>query len=400
MEMKNFGNTEAVSIVMPCLNEAATVGRCIEKAKEAIQILKNEYNLTGEIIVADNGSDDGSQKIASEAGATVINVAERGYGAALKAGFSAANGRYLVMADSDCSYNFVEAVPMVKRLMDGADLCMGSRFKGEIKPGAMPWKNRYIGNPVLSTILRMLFKTKISDSHCGIRAITAEKLDELCLSSDGMEYASEMVLKSALLKLKIDEVPVTLSPDERGRPPHLNPVRDGLRHLFYMLMLSPMWLFVVPSVILAGVGLFIFAILIANPNSEMVRIGNFGIGDHWAVVASSALVIATQTVILGMATLVLSYREGYRLMTSSAQKMLSHSTLGKWLAIGAITMFSGFAWTMFIAVGWINSDFGALNQIRGLIAAFSLIVIGIQVCFGGFLLSVAAGNRLRHLNLS
>jgi len=400
--MKNFGNVEAVSvsIVMPCLNEAATVGRCIEMAKEAIEILNDKYGLTGEIIVADNGSDDGSQKIASEAGATVVNVKERGYGAALKAGFSSANGRYLVMADSDCSYNFVEAVPMVKKLMDGADLCMGSRFKGEIKPGAMPWKNRYIGNPALSTMLRLLFKTEISDSHCGIRAITAEKLDELKLSSDGMEFASEMVLKSALLKLKIAEVPVTLSPDERGRPPHLNPVRDGLRHLFYMLMLSPMWLFVVPSVLLAGVGLFIFAVLIANPDSEMVRIGNFGIGDHWAVVASSALIIAMQTIILGLAALVLSYREGYRLMTPKAKKMLSYSTLGKWLAFGGAGLIAGLAWAAFIAAGWVGSDFGALNQIRGLIAAFSLIVVGIQACFGGFLLSVAAGNRLCHANLS
>jgi len=261
------------------------------------------------------------------------------------------------MADSDCSYDFVEAVPMVKKLMDGADLCMGSRFMGEIKPGAMPWKNRYIGNPALSTMLRLLFKTKISDSHCGIRAITAEKLKELRLSSDGMEFASEMVLKSALLKFNIDEVPVTLSPDERGRPPHLNPVRDGLRHLFYMLMLSPMWLFVVPSVVLAAVGLFIFAILIANPDSEMVRVGNFGIGDHWAVVASSALIIAMQTIILGMASLVLSYREGYRLMTSAAKKLLSRSTLGKWLAVGAVAIAAGFAWTLFIAVGWIGSDF-------------------------------------------
>lgn len=398
--MKNFANVEAVSvsIVMPCLNEAATVGRCIDMAKEAIAQLKDQYGLSGEIIIADNGSTDGSQRIAYEAGATVINVSERGYGAALKAGFRAANGRYLVMGDSDCSYNFVEAVPMIKKLMDGADMCMGSRFKGEIKPGAMPWKNRYIGNPALSMLLRMLFKTEISDSHCGIRAIRAEKLKELRLSSDGMEFASEMVLKSVLLKFNIAEIPVTLSPDGRGRPPHLNPLRDGLRHLFYMLMLSPMWLFLVPSAVLAVVGLCIFALLISNPDSEMVRIGNFGIGDHWAIVASSVLIIATQTIILGMASLVLSYREGYRLISAKARKMLAQSTLGKWLAVGAGGILAGFSWVGFIALGWINSDFGALNEIRGLIAGFSLVVIGIQICFGGFLLSVAAGNRLRHLN--
>ncbi|MBV1868971.1 MAG: glycosyltransferase family 2 protein [Marinosulfonomonas sp.] len=400
--MKDFGNINSVSvsIVMPCLNEAATIGPCIKMAKEAIQILKTEYNLTGEIIVADNGSEDGSQKIASDAGAMVVSVSERGYGAALKAGFSAANGQYLIMGDSDCSYNFVEAVPMIKKLMDGADLCMGSRFQGEIKPGAMPWKNRYIGNPALSTMLRLLFKTKISDSHCGIRAITADGLEKLRLTSDGMEFASEMVLKSALLKLEIAEVPVTLSPDERGRPPHLNPVRDGLRHLFYMLMLSPMWLFVAPSAILAGFGLFIFTVLVANPDSEMVRIGNFGIGDHWAVVASSALIIATQTTILGLAAMVLSYRDGYRIMTPTARKLLSFSTLGKWLAVGAIGIGAGLTWATIIATGWVGSDFGTLNQIRGLIAAFSLIVIGIQACFGGFLLSVSAGNRLRHSNLT
>ena len=386
----------SVAFVLPCLNEAATIEACVSRALEAIALINQKHGLNGEVIVADNGSTDGSQDIATQAGARVVHIDERGYGAALHGGFKAAKAEYLVMGDSDCSYDFVEAVPLIEKIMQGADLCMGNRFKGEIKPGAMPWKNRYIGNPALSSILRLLFRTEIGDAHCGIRAISRDALDRLQLSSTGMEFASEMVLKSVLLKLKIEEVPVTLSPDGRGRPPHLNPWRDGFRHLIYMLMLSPTWLFIVPATILFVVGIAIFGALLMAGDAEMARIGNFGIGDHWAVVATSAVIISVQTIVLGIAALMGSYRDGFRQATQTARKWLRRSRLQYWLGAGMTLAAIGIIWAGTIAAGWISSDFGSLNEMRSLIVAFTLIVVGAQLFFSGFLLSIIAGNRSRH----
>lgn len=386
----------SVAIVMPCLNEAETISACVSRAREALVLLKDEYQLTGEVIVADNGSTDGSQKLAEDAGARVVNVPQRGYGAALIGGFAATNAAYLVMGDSDCSYDFVEAVPMIRRLMDGADLCMGNRFSGEIKPGAMPWKNRYIGNPALSGILRFLFRTEIGDAHCGLRAIKKEALNRLNLSSTGMEFASEMLLKSVLRKFTIAEVPITLSPDGRGRAPHLNPWRDGLRHLIYMLMLSPTWLFLVPALFLFAIGFAITVLLQLGGDQEMVLIGGFKFGDHWAVVASASMVLASQTIVLWLAALMGSYRDGLRVPTERARYWLGFSRLQYWILGGASLALIGAFWVATITTGWIASNFGSLNEMRPLIAAFTMIIIGVQLFFSGFLLSIVAGNRSRH----
>lgn len=396
--MKDLAFVEAidVSIVMPCLDEAATIGRCVLRAQQALDALRDRHGLNGEVVVADNGSTDGSQAIARMHGAEVVQVPARGYGAALKGGFTAARGRFLVMGDSDCSYDFLESVTMVEALMDGADLCMGSRFLGEIKPGAMPWKNRYIGNPVLSGLLRLLFGNRISDSHCGLRALTRGAFERLKLSSNGMEFASEMVLKASLQKMRLAEVPVTLSPDGRGRPPHLKPVRDGLRHLFYMLMLCPRWLFLGPSVALASLGLALFAVLLSGPSGGMVRVGPFGFGDHWAVVASAALILAVQAMIFGLATMVVGHRDGYLPPSPRAAWLFGRSTLGTWLAAGMAVTLGGLLWAASITSGWISSDFGSLNELRDLLAAVTAIVVGMQACLGGFLLSIVAGNRMSH----
>lgn len=394
--MKTATLTLDVSIVMPCLNEAATVAKCVAQAREALSILEERHGLTGEVVVADNGSTDGSQRSAEEAGARVVNVESRGYGAALNGGFKAAHGRFLVMGDSDCSYNFIESVGMIEALMNGADFCMGSRFKGRIEPGAMPWKNRYIGNPVLSGILRLFFRTPISDSHCGLRALTRETFDGLSLSSPGMEFASEMVLKAALKKLEIVEVPVTLSPDERGRPPHLNPWRDGLRHMFYMLMLSPSWLFILPALVLGTLGFAILSALVINGDDKMVQFGNFGIGDHWAIVASAALVLSVQFGVFGVAAHQHSIREGYRSPDHWAGRLLKYSHLHRWILLGLALIAVGFTWAATITGGWISMNGGPLNEIRGMLAAATLIIIGSQFFFGGFLLSVISGNRTKH----
>lgn len=381
---------------MPCLNEAETISDCVRDAQEALETLRTAYDLTGEVIVADNGSTDGSQDMARALGARVVDVTEAGYGAALRGGFAASHGQFLVMGDSDRSYDFREAVPMIEALMAGSELCMGSRFDGEIKPGAMPWKNRYIGNPALSAILRVLFRSNVRDSHCGLRAIRRSTFERLKLTSVGMEFASEMVLKATLQRVKIAQSPCTLSPDGRSRAPHLKPWRDGFRHLFYMFMLSPSWLFIAPSSLLMAFGLTLFAFLLANPSGEMVQIGRFGIGDHWAIAASAAIVVAMQMLIAGFATLVVGYRDGYLPVSARAKWVLSRSTVGTWVPVGLALIGAGLLWAAVIAGGWIVSGYGELNQIRGLIGSATVLICGCQVVFGGFLVSIVAGNRLRH----
>lgn len=388
--------TLSVAVVLPCLNEAGTVGACVERARTALDMIAERHGLAGEVIVADNGSTDGSRDIARAAGARVVAVAERGYGAALAGGFRASKAQYLIMGDSDCSYDFVDALPMVGELLNGADLCMGSRFRGEIKPGAMPWKNRYIGNPALSGLLRLLFRTHISDAHCGLRALTRTALDRLNLSSSGMEFASEMVLKAVLTGQRIAEVPVTLSPDRRGRPPHLNPWRDGLRHLIYMFMLSPTWLFLAPAAALFAVGLAIMAALLAAGSGQTVWLGPLRVGDHWAVAASAAMVVSVQTGLMGVFALLYSYREGFRIPSARARALLARSRLQYWLLAGLVLMLGGVVWAGTITADWAAGDFGALNAMRGFIAAATLGVIGCQVFFSGFILSIVSGNRSRH----
>ena len=386
----------SVSIVLPCLNEVATVGHCIDRALQCLKALHDRHGITGEVVVADNGSTDGSIAVSIARGARVVHVAERGYGAALQGGFKAAAGEYLVMGDSDCSYDFLEAVEMVEALMNGADVCMGSRFKGRILPGAMPWKNRYVGNPALSMVLRVLFRANISDAHCGMRALTRSAFERLGLSASGMEYASEMVLKSALLRMKLVEVPITLWPDKRGRAPHLKPWCDGLRHLFYMLMLSPTWLFLAPSAILTAFGLLIFSALLLAGDSEMARIGNFGIGDHWAVVAGAALVIAVQTLLFGLVALIRNYDENIRLPTPGVRRLLELSRLQYWVGAGLLLVLGGFAGAAIVVEGWISADFGPLDAMRELIISFTAIMTGAQLFFGGFMLSIVSGNRQHH----
>ena len=240
-----------VTIVMPCLNEAETLETCIRKAMGYLE----HSGVSGEIVIGDNGSTDGSQQIALRCGARVVKVSMRGYGAALYGASLAARGKYIIMGDSDDSYDFSHLDPFVEKLREGYDLVMGNRFKGGIKPGAMPWKNRYIGNPILSTIGKILFHCPASDFHCGLRSYSKDAFTRMDLRTTGMEFASEMVIKATLSGMKITEVPTTLSPDGRTRPPHLRPYRDGWRHLRFMLLFSPNWLFLIPGLFLMMAGL-------------------------------------------------------------------------------------------------------------------------------------------------
>lgn len=384
-----------VSIVIPCLNEVETLPECLGEARQALSLLSQDHGLTGEIVLADNGSTDGSQTLATGLGARVVGISRRGYGSALIGGIENARGRYVVMGDADCSYDFREAVAMVVKLSQGFDLCMGSRLKGTILPGAMPWKNRYIGNPVLSGILNLLFRSGLSDAHCGLRAFTKDAFARMRLSSTGMEFASEMVIKARLVGLRCTELPITLRPDKRGRPPHLRPWRDGWRHLRYLFMLSPAWLFFVPSAIFGLIGSTLTLALVLNANVQMIAVGPFLFGDHWMVISGSLLVMAQQTAIFGLATTLYGIGQGYRKAGSALLRFLRLARLEYMLLAGGAFIAAGASVFAYVVVAWSQSGFGPLSMIREVIAAMTLILIGVQSFFGGFLLSIVGGNEAR-----
>ncbi len=258
-------NALELTILMPCLNEAETIATCIGKARHYL----HRTGIRGEIVVADNGSTDGSREIAARLGARVVNVTERGYGAALKAGIRAASGRFVIMGDADDSYDFSNLGPFVKKLREGAELVMGNRFQGGIAPGAMPSLHKYVGNPVLSGIGRLFFKSPIGDFHCGLRGFDREAITALGLESPGMEFASEMVVKATVRRKAIAEVPTTLHPDGRSRPPHLRSWRDGWRHLRFLLLFCPKWLFFYPGLLLFAAGLASMAWLLSEPRTVL-----------------------------------------------------------------------------------------------------------------------------------
>jgi glycosyltransferase involved in cell wall biosynthesis len=281
-----------VSVVMPCLNEANTVGGCVDKALLALRAL----GVRGEVVIADNGSDDGSQQIARDHGARVVDVARRGYGHALRAGIQAARGRYIIMGDSDDSYDFSKLEPFVDRLRGGYDLVMGNRFQGGIRPGAMPWLHRYVGNPVLTGILNLCFRSPIGDAHCGLRAFPKDSCAKLGLAAQGMEFASEMVVKASVSHQKITEVPIVLHPDGRGRPPHLRSFRDGWRHLRFMLMCTPTFLFLLPGLFLTLIG------LAAIPAVVMAGFGDYAgiLGPNFMYTASLIAISGFHLLVFGL----------------------------------------------------------------------------------------------------
>ncbi len=378
-----------VSIVMPCLDERRTLAHCIEVARRALDLLAARHGLAGEIVIADNGSTDGSQELASQLGARVVSIRRRGYGAAVCGGFAAAHGRYLVMGDADGSYDFVEAVPMVEALMNGADLCMGSRFKGEIKPGAMPWKNRYFGNPVLTGILNLLFRARIDDAHCGLRALTRRCFEKLRLEGRGMELASEMVIKAALLDQRIAEVPVTLSPDLRDRPPHLRPWRDGWRHLRYLLMLSPSWLFALPAGLLATVSL---AILITISVTWLSGAQAPRFGNYWAILAGSTLTLSHIGVVLALAGQLYGIRERYRPPSGLLKLMASRLSLETMLIAGLAAIAAGVAILIAIVAYWSAHSLEPIANVLPAVIGTCAVAIGTQNILGGFLLAIVSGN--------
>ena len=380
-----------VSIVMPCLNEVQSLRHCVANALDALDLIHRRYGLAGEVVIADNGSTDGSQTLAAALGARVVNVSRKGYGAALIGGFDVAFGQFLVMGDCDGSYDFTDAVPMIGQLLDGADLCMGSRFKGGIAPGAMPWKNRYIGNPVLTGMLNLFFRSGIDDAHCGLRAINKACYTQLGLTSDGMEFASEMVIKASLLGFAIRQVPATLSPDLRDRPPHLRPWRDGWRHLRYLFMLSPTWAFGVPAVLMMGMGALI--LLLVTMFTVHILPGAPRLGVSWSIVGAFLITTGHFAALMALATHFYGVRQGYRPLRPMVRRFAHVLTLENALIGGGVAIVASIVLFAVVIYWWTTLDFLALPTTLPLLFAVVLGVIGMQTALGGFLLSVITGHE-------
>ncbi len=379
-----------VTIVMPCLNEVQCLPHCIANAHTALRRIAKEYGLKGEIVIADNGSTDGSQSLATSLGARVVDVPERGYGAALIGGGRAAYGRYVLMGDADGSYDFTDGVAMVGALHEGADLCMGSRFKGGISPGAMPWKNRYIGNPVLTGILNVFFRPGISDAHCGLRAIRKQTLEELQLSGSGMEFASEMVIKAALKGVRIVETPAKLLPDLRDRAPHLRPWRDGWRHLRYLFMLSPTWLFGVPATLGALVALTVLTLVALN---AVGIVSAPFLGNYWTILAAGILTLSHMAGILAVAARIYGVKQGYRKPSgrwNATRRWLSLETM---LLSGIALIGGGAAILCAVAFAWQSRDFSSTRSVVAPVFGTLLLTLGMQNFLGGFLLAIVGGNE-------
>lgn len=372
-----------LTILMPCLNEAATVGVCIAKARGFLE----RAGIAGEVVVADNGSEDGSQALAEAGGARVVAVSERGYGAALRAGIGAARGRYVIMGDADDSYDFSRLDAFVEKLRAGHPLVMGNRFKGGIRPGAMPALHRYLGNPVLSFIGRLFFRTRVGDFHCGLRGFDREAVASLDLRTPGMEFASELVVKAALAAWRIAEVPTTLDPDRRGRPPHLRSWRDGWRHLRFLLLFSPRWLFVYPGLALLLLGVVMTTALYFSP----LHIGGLGLDVHSMLYASAGALLGIQLCLFGLFARLSAQLAGLLPPQPELQRLLRWVTLERGLLAGLGIALLGLIWSVAAFWRWRETGFGALDPrvvMRDTIPAAALMVAGMELFLASFLLSV------------
>jgi hypothetical protein len=372
-----------VSVVMPCLDEARTVGVCIDKARAALAAL----GVRGEVIVADNGSSDGSPDVARGHGARVVLVSRKGYGSALQAGIAAARGTFVIMGDADDSYDFGQLGPFLDRLRAGDDLVLGNRFQGGIRPGAMPWHHRYIGNPVLTGLLNLFFRSPVGDAHCGLRGFRRDACRKLGLTSTGMEFASEMIVKACLHRQTISEVPVVLHPDGRGRPPHLRSFRDGWRHLRFLLLMCPLWLFRVPSVVLLGVGLGLMVWLTPGPS----RLGGVTLDVHTMLLGALCVVLGYQTLWLWVFARLHAWLAGLMPPDPFLKRVFRRWSLERGLVVGLALMVVGLGCNLRLLGEWWSLRLGPLEvqaTLRWALWGFTLMVAGVQTIYGHFILGL------------
>jgi glycosyltransferase involved in cell wall biosynthesis len=377
-----------LSILMPCLNEAETLATCIRKAQKAL----HDLNVSGEVIVADNGSTDGSPEIAERLSARVVHVAEKGYGSALRGGIDAARGKYIIMGDADDSYDFTNLGPFLDKLRAGYELVMGNRFKGGIEPSAMPPLHRYLGNPVLTGIGRLFFRSPCGDFHCGLRGFSKAAIESLDLRTSGMEFASEQVVKASLRKLRITEVPTTLSLDGRSRPPHLRSWRDGWRHLRFLLLYSPRWLFLYPGLLLMVLGALAGGWLLLGPRV----VDGITFDVHTLLYAALAIIVGYQTVNFAVFTKVFGITEGLLPEDPRLTRLFRHVTLETGLIAGGLLFAGGFGLSVYALSSWEAQSFGPLDPSRTLrlvIPAATLIMLGLQTILSSFFLSILGLKR-------
>lgn len=377
-----------LSVVMPCLNESRTLGVCIEKALACMQKL----GVHGEVVVADNGSTDGSQAIAEALGARIVPVCERGYGSALRAGIAAARGKYVVMGDADDSYDFTQLGDFLAKLNEGYDLAMGNRFQGGILPGAMPILHRFLGNPVLSWLGRLFFKCPVGDFQCGLRGFRKEAIDRLELQTTGMEFSTEMVVKATLFDLRIVEVPTTLSPDGRGRPPHLRTWRDGWRYLRFLLLYSPRWLFLYPGTALLLLGVALNVWLLPGPRT----VGGVTFDYHTLLFGAMAVLIGFQSVNFAAFSKIFAITEGLLPEDPRLNRLFRYITLESGLILGTLLILAGGCLWVFGLSFWRSHHFGPLDPERTLrivIPGFIALTLGIEIVLSSFFISLLGMGR-------
>lgn len=381
-----------LTVVIPCLNEAETVATCVSKAVQFIE----QNGIDGEVIVADNGSTDGSRQLAADAGARVVPVRDRGYGNALMGGILAAHGEYLIMGDADDSYDFTNLMPFIVELRNGAEMVMGNRFKGGIEPGAMPPLHKYFGNPVLSFIGRLFFRSSIGDFHCGLRGFRRDSALKLNLHATGMEFASEMVVKATLAKQKIAEVPTVLAKDGRSRPPHLRTWRDGWRHLRFMLLYSPRWLFFAP-----GMALIVLGLIIGGATATgQITIGNVTFDVDTLVAAGGMVVIGFQAVMFWLFTRAYARPEGFLPESPKATRVLAMVSLERALVLGGLIGLAGLVGLIFSLASWQAKAFGGLDYehaLRLMVPSVTALTLSCQAILGCFFLSILDIKQTRHM---
>ncbi|HEX9652482.1 MAG TPA: glycosyltransferase family 2 protein [bacterium] len=378
-------NGVEVSVVIPCLNEEETLGACIRKALDSFRRL----NVQGEVVVSDNGSKDRSVEIAAAEGARVVHQSLKGYGNALRAGIESAHGKYVIMGDADDSYDFGDLSKFIENLRSGFDLVMGCRLPaggGKIMPGAMPWKHRWIGNPVLSRIGRLFFHSRITDFHCGLRGFKKDAFKKMQLNTTGMEFASEMVIKSTLLDLKIAEVPVTLHKDGRHKPPHLRSWRDGWRHLRFMLLYSPKWLFYYPGLALLVFGLLVMGLILPGP----LTIGAINFDTNTMMIGALAIILGVQILSFAVSSRIFAHKEGFLPEDPRLTRLLERFNLEVGLVVGLILSVIGFGAIVYTLLFWQKVHFGNLPRdevLRIIIPGITAIVTGVQIIFSSFFIS-------------